>query len=104
MMRALELLNYLGAIDDEGELTDLGATMAEFPLDPQLSKMIIESVKYKCSHEILIIASLLSGNIILFFSLFFFPVLNGLKRCTVRSWLRASSMPLSPSAHFNNAH
>jgi pre-mRNA-splicing factor ATP-dependent RNA helicase DHX15/PRP43 len=35
-MRALELLNYLGALNDDGDLTDLGATMAEFPLDPQV--------------------------------------------------------------------
>ena len=27
MMRALELLNYLGAIDDEGDLTKVCATM-----------------------------------------------------------------------------
>lgn len=32
-MRALELLNYLAALDDDGNLTDLGAVMAEFPLD-----------------------------------------------------------------------
>jgi len=31
LMRALELLNYLGAIDDEGELTAVGTMMAEFP-------------------------------------------------------------------------
>ena len=37
LMRALELLNYLKALDDEGELTDLGGIMAEFPLDPQVS-------------------------------------------------------------------
>ena len=33
-MRALELLNYLAAIDDDGNMTPLGAIMAEFPLDP----------------------------------------------------------------------
>merc|ERR1712167_535381 len=32
LMRALEQLNYLAAIDDEGELTELGSIMAEFPL------------------------------------------------------------------------
>ena len=42
-MRALELLNYLAALDDDGNLTDLGAIMAEFPLDPQLAKMLIAS-------------------------------------------------------------
>lgn len=35
-MRALELLNFLAALDDEGNLTALGAIMAEFPLDPQV--------------------------------------------------------------------
>jgi pre-mRNA-splicing factor ATP-dependent RNA helicase DHX15/PRP43 len=35
-MRALELLNYLSALNDEGELTALGGIMAEFPLDPQV--------------------------------------------------------------------
>jgi len=37
IMRALELLNYLSALDDEGGLTQLGTIMAEFPLDPQVS-------------------------------------------------------------------
>jgi len=60
LMRALELLNYLGALDDEGNLTELGAKMSEFPLDPQLSKMILASVKYNCSNEILSITSMLS--------------------------------------------
>lgn len=59
-MRALELLNYLGALDDEGELTETGALMAEFPLDPQLSKMLIASADLNCSNEILTIAAMLS--------------------------------------------
>ena len=42
-MRALELLNYLGALDDEGDLTGDGHLMTEFPLDPQLSKMLIKN-------------------------------------------------------------
>ena len=29
LMRALEVLNYLGALDDEGDMTDLGRQMAE---------------------------------------------------------------------------
>ena len=35
-MRALELLHFLAALDDNGDLTPLGAMMAEFPLDPQV--------------------------------------------------------------------
>jgi pre-mRNA-splicing factor ATP-dependent RNA helicase DHX15/PRP43 len=60
LMRALELLNYLGALDDEGNLTGLGATMAEFPLDPQLAKLLITSASYSCSNEVLSIVAMLS--------------------------------------------
>jgi len=62
LMRALELLNYLGALDNDGELTELGSLMAEFPLDPQLSKMLIASTDFNCSNEVLSITSLLSGK------------------------------------------
>ncbi|CAD7698745.1 unnamed protein product [Ostreobium quekettii] len=61
LMRALELLNYLGAIDDDGNLTEVGNIMAEFPLDPQLAKMLVASPEFKCSNEILIIAAMLSS-------------------------------------------
>jgi HrpA-like RNA helicase len=60
-MRALELLNYLGALNDDGELTALGAIMAEFPLDPQLAKMLMASTDFNCSNEILSITAMLSG-------------------------------------------
>ncbi|KAL0384887.1 UNVERIFIED_CONTAM: Pre-splicing factor ATP-dependent RNA helicase DEAH1 [Sesamum radiatum] len=41
--------------------------MAEFPLDPMLSKMIVASDKYKCSDEIISIAAMLSiGNSIFY--------------------------------------
>ena len=64
LMRALELLNYLAAIDDNGELTQLGSLMAEFPLDPQLAKMVIASTELNCSNEILSVTSMLSGEYI----------------------------------------
>uniref|UniRef100_A0A1E1XHM8 RNA helicase n=1 Tax=Amblyomma aureolatum TaxID=187763 RepID=A0A1E1XHM8_9ACAR len=60
LMRALELLNYLQALDDNGELTELGSIMAEFPLDPQLAKMLITSCDYNCSNEALSITAMLS--------------------------------------------
>lgn len=65
LMRALELLNYLAALDDDGNLTDLGAVMAEFPLDPQLAKMLIASCNHNCSNEILSITAMLSGTVLL---------------------------------------
>ena len=59
-MRALELLNYLSALDDDGDLTELGSMMAEFPLDPQLAKMVIASTDHNCSNESLSIVAMLS--------------------------------------------
>ncbi|GFR40936.1 hypothetical protein Agub_g1596 [Astrephomene gubernaculifera] len=61
LMRALELLNYLGAIDDDGNLTPVGNIMSEFPLDPQLAKMLVASPAFRCSNEILSIAAMLSS-------------------------------------------
>lgn len=52
MMRALEQLNYLGALDDEGNMTKLGHQMSEVPLEPQLAKMLLVSPDYKCSNEV----------------------------------------------------
>ncbi|KAG8720572.1 DEAH-box ATP-dependent RNA helicase prp43 [Ceratobasidium sp. 395] len=60
IMRALELLNYLSALDDDGNLTPLGEIMAEFPLDPQLAKMLIVSPEFQCSNELLSIVAMLS--------------------------------------------
>ena len=52
LMRALELLYALGALNDRGELTKLGRRMAEFPVDPMLSKAIIASEQYQCTDEV----------------------------------------------------
>ena len=60
LIRGLEQLYALGALNNEGELTKLGRKMAEFPLDPCLSKTIISSVKYQCLDQILTICSILS--------------------------------------------
>ena len=60
LMRALELLNYLGALDDDGALTDLGRQMAELPLDPQLAKLLLASPEYKCSNEALSVVACMS--------------------------------------------
>jgi pre-mRNA-splicing factor ATP-dependent RNA helicase DHX15/PRP43 len=67
-MRALELLIYLAALDNEGKLTPLGSMMADFPLDPQLSKLLISSPEFECSNEILTIVSMLSGDFYLLFT------------------------------------
>ncbi|KAJ3191756.1 DEAH-box ATP-dependent RNA helicase prp22 [Irineochytrium annulatum] len=60
MITAMELLFQLGALDTEGLITRLGRKMAEFPLEPSLSKMLILSVDLGCSDEILSIVAMLS--------------------------------------------
>lgn len=59
MVSALEQLYNLGALDDEGMLTKLGRKMAEFPMDPPMSKVLIASVDLGCSDEILTILAML---------------------------------------------
>jgi pre-mRNA-splicing factor ATP-dependent RNA helicase DHX16 len=43
LVKGLEMLYALGALNHEGKLTMLGRKMAEFPLEPMLAKMMIKS-------------------------------------------------------------
>uniref|UniRef100_A0A673A1E1 RNA helicase n=1 Tax=Sphaeramia orbicularis TaxID=375764 RepID=A0A673A1E1_9TELE len=67
LVLALEQLYALGALNHMGELTKLGRRMAELPVDPMLSKMILASEQYKCSEEVLTIAAMLSVNNSIFY-------------------------------------
>lgn len=60
LMRALEELNYLACLDDDGNLTVMGRLASEFPLDPTLAVMLISSPEFYCSNEILSLTALLS--------------------------------------------
>ena len=64
---ALEQLYALGALNHLGELTRLGRRMAEFPLDPMMSRALLASEKYKCAEEMLTICSMLSVNSSVFY-------------------------------------
>eukprot|EP00916_Digyalum_oweni_P003661 GHVL01006536.1.p1 GENE.GHVL01006536.1~~GHVL01006536.1.p1 ORF type:complete len:840 (+),score=193.99 GHVL01006536.1:524-3043(+) len=67
LIRSLEQLYALGALNDQGDLTKLGRRMAEFPVDPMESKSLIQSEKYKCVEEVLTIYSMLGcGNTIFY--------------------------------------
>ena len=50
----------LGALSDNGGLTNLGRRMAEFPLDPSLAKMLLVGEEMRCSEEVLTVVSMLS--------------------------------------------
>jgi len=52
LIKSLENLYALGALNHKGELTRLGRRMAEFPVDPQLSKAIIQSEQFECTDEV----------------------------------------------------
>ncbi|TKA52525.1 hypothetical protein B0A53_04901 [Rhodotorula sp. CCFEE 5036] len=80
LIRALDNLYALGAFNDRGELTKLGRRMAEFPMDPALSKAILASEKYNCTEEVLTIVSMLSES----GSLFYRPKQKKLEADTAR--------------------
>jgi ATP-dependent helicase HrpA len=64
----IDILRDLGALDkddnseevDHYKLTPIGLTMAQFPLDPRVSRMLIEAQKQACVNEIAVIAAALS--------------------------------------------
>ncbi|CAL9131738.1 unnamed protein product [Musa acuminata var. zebrina] len=61
MVRALEVLYSLGILDEDAKLTSpIGYQVAEIPLDPMISKMILSACNFGCSEEIITIAAVLS--------------------------------------------
>lgn len=60
LINAMEQLWTLGSLDDDGLLTKLGRKMAEFPMEPQLSKMLLTAVDLRCSDEIMTVVAMLS--------------------------------------------
>jgi len=67
LARALEMLFFLGALDDEGGLTRLGRQMAEFPIDPMMAKSLVVAGESGCLSEVLSLCAMLSvGNTVFF--------------------------------------
>ncbi|KAH9213392.1 P-loop containing nucleoside triphosphate hydrolase protein [Leptodontidium sp. 2 PMI_412] len=66
VIRALELLYSLGALDDYAKLTKpLGVRMAELAVEPMMAKTLLSASSFGCLSEILTIAAMtsLGGNI-----------------------------------------
>nr|DBA14986.1 TPA: hypothetical protein GDO54_004255 [Pyxicephalus adspersus] len=61
LMQALEDLDYLAALDNDGNLSEFGIIMSEFPLDPQLSKSILAACEFDCVHEMLTLAAMVTA-------------------------------------------
>ncbi len=55
-----QLLNELGATDDDNALTPSGRELARLPLDPRIGRMILAARDHQALSELLIIASALS--------------------------------------------
>ncbi len=55
-----QLLNELGAVDEDGALTPTGSELARLPLDPRVGRMVLAAREQHCLSEMLIIASALS--------------------------------------------
>ena len=63
MIKALELLYALQALDDDAKLTKpLGMHLAELPLEPQLGKALLVSGELRCVEEMLTVAAYLQVN------------------------------------------
>lgn len=61
MIRALELLFSLQALDEYGRLTTpLGHRMAEVPLAPSMARMLLGAQRWGCAEEVLSIAAMCS--------------------------------------------
>ncbi|XP_060239472.1 ATP-dependent RNA helicase DQX1 isoform X4 [Meriones unguiculatus] len=61
LMQAVEDLDYLAALDDDGELSDLGIILSEFPLPPELAKALLASCEFNCVDEMLTLAAMLTA-------------------------------------------
>jgi ATP-dependent helicase HrpA len=55
-----QTLHELGAVDDDNALTPVGHDLAKLPVDPRVSRMILEATHEGCLSEVLIIAAALS--------------------------------------------
>jgi ATP-dependent helicase HrpA len=54
------VLQELGALDEDRDLTKLGAQLARFPVDPRVSRMIVAGAEFGCLEEVLIVAAALN--------------------------------------------
>ncbi|KFO63851.1 ATP-dependent RNA helicase DQX1, partial [Corvus brachyrhynchos] len=60
LMQALEDLDYLADPDDDGNLSEVGIIMSEFPLDPQLGQALLASCEFDCVEEMVSLAAMLT--------------------------------------------
>lgn len=57
---SLRQLYIIGAIDKDGSISDVGHEMAHLPLDPLLSRSVVEAKILNCLDEVVVVASMIS--------------------------------------------
>lgn len=67
IIKALNLLYALGALNTQGKLTKTGKKMSEFPLDPVFTKCILTSDKFDNTKQIISIIAMLNESSNLFY-------------------------------------
>jgi len=55
----LEILHHLGALNNEFKISKLGQQLLVFPLEPQMSKVLVSSFDLNCDREVITIISML---------------------------------------------
>ncbi|MCX7871813.1 MAG: ATP-dependent RNA helicase [Verrucomicrobiae bacterium] len=65
LFAAERLLKELGALDENGNLTEIGWMMSKFPVHPRYARMLIEAQRRDCVYHTALIASIIqTGNFI----------------------------------------
>ncbi|KAK3365687.1 P-loop containing nucleoside triphosphate hydrolase protein [Lasiosphaeria ovina] len=67
LIKSLNMLYALGALNSAGALTRVGRQMGEFPAEPMLAKALIAGMQEGCVEEVLTIVSMLGEMATLFF-------------------------------------
>uniref|UniRef100_A0A4W6DKX6 DEAH-box helicase 32 (putative) n=1 Tax=Lates calcarifer TaxID=8187 RepID=A0A4W6DKX6_LATCA len=49
------------ALDNDGNLSEMGIIMSEFPVEPQMAKTLLASCEFDCVSEVVIIAAMLTA-------------------------------------------
>lgn len=60
IQRSIQLLDSIGALDEDENLATLGFHLADIPVDAKLSKMLIYGIIFKCIDPVLTLVSCLS--------------------------------------------
>lgn len=72
LRRSMKMLYALSALDDQMNLTNYGKQLAKLPLDPIFGHLLLQSVEYSCSSDMLTAVAVLSAE-----NLFYRPAGEG---------------------------